>query len=568
MSHFAAANAKNPDTAEHGHGHGLEARSFAQQATFRGTPKLAFLTEFDRKYPPDPYGEEGAAKQWLYQYDAHLIRPARSLRDWMRRHALYYDGLISWGVPTFITGLPLLLHLSLFVFFAGLALFVWPLDSHIAYALILMSGSLLGFYVIAMFLPLLHVECPSYTPELVQLMRARVYLTLLTNDTLNSLVRKGWMHHVLRFFPHTGLRWLWRATSYSSEAALEQVSHSPRHECKAIVSRAGLLDAFALRLLLQTSSDPEVVAIGAYAPCSATVARFSAEGSAVRRIAGEYFAAFNASTHSTLSYWRSLRSWLCLESITTPKFTSYFPSATPPNVHGERTGSLHPSTCSMAIQLLPRSKYARKLPWHDLLPLLLHLFHAGCLFALDDTNITYVVKSFTVTLDLAATTDRPLLEARENALHGCLELICYLLNYRTMFGLDSRTCEVIAHDVARVCERLCEAQSRIPAWDALPHFVSFVSSQQFSGTSWSWDALRIVVRFSTVISAERSTWPHSPALSRSMTVFFAALIKAVAAIDGEIHPTRTNCLVDLICQLDVDAMPRFAPSLREGMLPT
>ncbi|KAK0186774.1 hypothetical protein F5146DRAFT_936397, partial [Armillaria mellea] len=64
-------------------------------------------------------------KQWLHQYVA--IVSDSSARDRARIRHMRYAGLQSWQVPMIIGMLPVLLHVSLALFFAGLAVFLFSL---------------------------------------------------------------------------------------------------------------------------------------------------------------------------------------------------------------------------------------------------------------------------------------------------------------------------------------------------------------------------------------------------------------------------------------------------------
>ncbi|PBK79284.1 hypothetical protein ARMGADRAFT_864099, partial [Armillaria gallica] len=61
-------------------------------------------------------------KQWLHQYVA--IVSDSSARDRARIRHMRYAGLQAWQVPMIIGMLPVLLHVSLALFFAGLAVFL------------------------------------------------------------------------------------------------------------------------------------------------------------------------------------------------------------------------------------------------------------------------------------------------------------------------------------------------------------------------------------------------------------------------------------------------------------
>jgi len=106
------------------------------------------------------------AKQWLYQYMAvtpgephgrALVRQARNL------------GLNDWHVPALIGILPIVLHISLALFFAGLVI---PLRSrlpNISYLVASIVGTVYVVYIVSNILPLFYPRCPyrtALTPKL------------------------------------------------------------------------------------------------------------------------------------------------------------------------------------------------------------------------------------------------------------------------------------------------------------------------------------------------------------------------------------------------------------------
>ncbi|PBK79539.1 hypothetical protein ARMGADRAFT_1049129 [Armillaria gallica] len=70
-------------------------------------------------------------KQWLHQYVA--VVSDSSARDRARIRHMRFAGLQTWQVPMIIGLLPVLLHVSLALFFAGLAIFLFSLDMKVAW---------------------------------------------------------------------------------------------------------------------------------------------------------------------------------------------------------------------------------------------------------------------------------------------------------------------------------------------------------------------------------------------------------------------------------------------------
>ncbi|KAJ7683822.1 hypothetical protein B0H14DRAFT_2165884, partial [Mycena olivaceomarginata] len=111
-------------------------------------------------------------KQWLTEYNSRMLAPVASQRRWVWRHLVYNRGIDAWKLPAFISILPLILHVSLFLFLTGLVLFLWDVDKVIASIILGLTLLVLGFYIMSFTLPLLKGDCPTATPLLRQLYSA------------------------------------------------------------------------------------------------------------------------------------------------------------------------------------------------------------------------------------------------------------------------------------------------------------------------------------------------------------------------------------------------------------
>ncbi|SJL12458.1 uncharacterized protein ARMOST_15885 [Armillaria ostoyae] len=101
-------------------------------------------------------------KQWLYQYVA--VVSDSSARDRARIRHMRYAGLQTWQVPMIIGLLPVLLHVSLALFFAGLAIFLFSLNMKVAWLVSIIGAATYMAYIIALILPLIHPYCPYEVP--------------------------------------------------------------------------------------------------------------------------------------------------------------------------------------------------------------------------------------------------------------------------------------------------------------------------------------------------------------------------------------------------------------------
>ncbi|KAH7096488.1 hypothetical protein BKA62DRAFT_644311, partial [Auriculariales sp. MPI-PUGE-AT-0066] len=102
-------------------------------------------------------------KQWLVQYSSLMRSSADDARRWAWRHYALRRGLSRWGVEPLISWLCVLLHVSLFLFLAGLVRFIDGLDPVISNIIITVSALTGIFYVASTVAPLLWADCPSRT---------------------------------------------------------------------------------------------------------------------------------------------------------------------------------------------------------------------------------------------------------------------------------------------------------------------------------------------------------------------------------------------------------------------
>ncbi|SJL12478.1 uncharacterized protein ARMOST_15905 [Armillaria ostoyae] len=101
-------------------------------------------------------------KQWLHQYVT--IVSDSSARDRARIRHMRYAGLETWQVPMIIGLLPVLLHVSLALFFAGLAIFLFSLGMKVAWVVSIIGAATFMAYIIALILPLVCPYCPYKVP--------------------------------------------------------------------------------------------------------------------------------------------------------------------------------------------------------------------------------------------------------------------------------------------------------------------------------------------------------------------------------------------------------------------
>ncbi|KIY62855.1 hypothetical protein CYLTODRAFT_162470 [Cylindrobasidium torrendii FP15055 ss-10] len=100
------------------------------------------------------------SKQWLRQYVSFIAGSARE-RALIRQFR--YDGMEKWAVRTIVGLLPMILHLALGLFLAGLVVFLAPLQRGIAISVGTISGALFIAYSASIIIAVVHVQSPYRT---------------------------------------------------------------------------------------------------------------------------------------------------------------------------------------------------------------------------------------------------------------------------------------------------------------------------------------------------------------------------------------------------------------------
>ena len=103
-------------------------------------------------------------QQWARRY-IRLTQPARrSPEKRARMRAFYSNGVDNMHIPWAVEGLPTLLHLSLFLFFFGLAIFLFNVDDEVFIFVVSWIGLFSVAYGLITLLPLFWHDSPYYTP--------------------------------------------------------------------------------------------------------------------------------------------------------------------------------------------------------------------------------------------------------------------------------------------------------------------------------------------------------------------------------------------------------------------
>jgi hypothetical protein len=104
------------------------------------------------------------ALQWVADFDASITRGGSSPQDRARRRQYRFASLKSWRMGELIAALPLLLYISVAMFFAGVIQWMLILSSTVGYVVISGAATALLFYFISTFLAVCFDSAPFNTP--------------------------------------------------------------------------------------------------------------------------------------------------------------------------------------------------------------------------------------------------------------------------------------------------------------------------------------------------------------------------------------------------------------------
>lgn len=100
--------------------------------------------------------------KWFQEY---LAQGSDQVRESTRIRQFRYDGLKRWRVDVLMSLLPLLLHISLVLFFAGLIVFLWTVEKTVASIVTILIGVWEIFWVATIALPSISKDCPYKSTE-------------------------------------------------------------------------------------------------------------------------------------------------------------------------------------------------------------------------------------------------------------------------------------------------------------------------------------------------------------------------------------------------------------------
>lgn len=104
------------------------------------------------------------ALQWVADYDAAITRGGSSPEDRAKRRQFRFAGVVSWKMSEIIAALPLILHFSVALFFAGLAVWMWSIHYIVGFVVIGGAGMAILFYGCSTLIAVAFVSAPFRTP--------------------------------------------------------------------------------------------------------------------------------------------------------------------------------------------------------------------------------------------------------------------------------------------------------------------------------------------------------------------------------------------------------------------
>ena len=102
-------------------------------------------------------------QQWARRY-LKVTQPRYSPHKRARIRAFFAEGVNKFLLPWAVEALPTMLHLSLFLFFAGLAVFLWNVNLTIFKFVLSWVGLCTALYGCITFIPVFRHDCPYLTP--------------------------------------------------------------------------------------------------------------------------------------------------------------------------------------------------------------------------------------------------------------------------------------------------------------------------------------------------------------------------------------------------------------------
>jgi hypothetical protein len=130
-------------------------------------------------------------QQWARRY-LKVTQPRYSPHKRARIRAFFREGVDKFLLPWAVEALPTMLHLSLFLFFAGLAVFLWSANLTIFKLVLSWVGLCTALYGCITFIPVFCYDSPYYTPLSLPVWHFIKGIQFLTFRALRWITYKLW----------------------------------------------------------------------------------------------------------------------------------------------------------------------------------------------------------------------------------------------------------------------------------------------------------------------------------------------------------------------------------------
>jgi hypothetical protein len=151
-------------------------------------------------------------QQWARRY-LKVTQPRYSPHKRARIQAFFAEGVDKFLLPWTVEALPTMLHLSLFLFFAGLAVFLWNVNLTIFKLVLSWVGLCTALYGCITFIPVFRHDSPYQTPISLPLWHFVTGIPFLTFRALGWITFKLWI--AFNYFSHeTSMRFRHSAKCY------------------------------------------------------------------------------------------------------------------------------------------------------------------------------------------------------------------------------------------------------------------------------------------------------------------------------------------------------------------
>ncbi|KAN0140384.1 hypothetical protein V8E53_001593 [Lactarius tabidus] len=125
-------------------------------------------------------------QQWARRY-LKVTQPRYSPHKRARIRAFFAEGVDKFLLPWAVEALPTMLHLSLFLFFAGLAVFLWNVNLTVFKLVLSWIGLCTSLYGCITFIPVFRHDSPYHTPLSLLVWHFITGISFLTFRTLSRI---------------------------------------------------------------------------------------------------------------------------------------------------------------------------------------------------------------------------------------------------------------------------------------------------------------------------------------------------------------------------------------------